>query len=214
MILRTRSRSTCCAEQAHGGVTSMQGCVAYHGGAGSNSEDLAAKICPHLKPLPCASYEDAFLALTNSATDKALVPIEDSLGGSVQEVLDLFLRYVFLSALCIFATRTRSMIAGNAALSADCKFLMPELNSIRCLNIKELHYQNDITLAFIKHNTGLYERHAKSGADSHPPSTCWTFALLAGLKLLCQLLIWRSHSLHSLVYWLLHLAFTVLYLQV
>lgn len=71
----------------------MQGRVAYQGTPGAFGENLAAKLCPDLEPLPCAQYEDVFLALSGFAADRGLVPIEDSLGGSIHDVLDLFMRY-------------------------------------------------------------------------------------------------------------------------
>ena len=73
-------------------MAGLEGRIAYHGGAGSRGEELASSLHPEMELLPCASYDDVFLALASFATEKALVPIEDSLGGSIQEVLDLFLR--------------------------------------------------------------------------------------------------------------------------
>ena len=70
----------------------MQGHIAYQGNPGGFSEELASSLSPNLQPLPCEKYEDAFLALTSFAADKALVPIENSLGGSIHEILDLLLR--------------------------------------------------------------------------------------------------------------------------
>ena len=83
----------CAAVEQAAQAGRRQGCIAYQGGAGSNGEELAAELYPNLDPLPCGNYEDAFLALTSFAAEKALVPIENSLGGSIQEVFDLFLRY-------------------------------------------------------------------------------------------------------------------------
>ena len=70
-----------------------QGHIAYQGAPGGFSEELASSLSPGLQPLPCQQYEDAFLALTGFAAEKALVPIENSLGGSIHEILDLLLRY-------------------------------------------------------------------------------------------------------------------------
>ena len=69
-----------------------RGRVAYQGAPGAFSEALALQLCPDLEPLGCAQYEDAFMALLGFAADRALVPIENSLGGSIHEVLDLFIR--------------------------------------------------------------------------------------------------------------------------
>lgn len=79
-----------CAQLAR--QTPMKGRVAFQGASGGYGEQLSARLCPDLEPLPCAQYEDVFLALTAFAADRALVPIENSLGGSMHEVLDLFMR--------------------------------------------------------------------------------------------------------------------------
>lgn len=71
------------------------GCIAYQGSPGGLSEELAGSLSPNLDPLPCEQYEDAFLALTGFAADKAVVPIENSLGGSIHEILDLLIRLRF-----------------------------------------------------------------------------------------------------------------------
>lgn len=75
-----------------GQQNSLQGRIAYQGTPGAFGSELAAQLCPDLEPLPCSQYEDVFLALSAFAADKALVPIENSLGGSIHEVLDLFMR--------------------------------------------------------------------------------------------------------------------------
>ena len=79
-----------CLQLAQQGIA--QGHIAYQGAPGGFSEELASSLSPGLQPLPCQQYEDVFLALTGFAAEKALVPIENSLGGSIHEILDLLLR--------------------------------------------------------------------------------------------------------------------------
>ena len=69
-----------------------QGHIAFQGAPGSFSEELASNLSPDLQPLPCQGFEDVFLALTGFAAEKAVVPIENSLGGSIHEILDLLSR--------------------------------------------------------------------------------------------------------------------------
>ena len=67
--------------------------VAYQGVPGAYSEQAALKVCPTWEPLPCEQFEVAFQALSQWSAEKAVLPIENSLGGSIHTVYDLLLRY-------------------------------------------------------------------------------------------------------------------------
>ncbi|KAF8071048.1 ADT2 [Scenedesmus sp. PABB004] len=67
--------------------------VAYQGVAGAYSEMAARQACPDAEPVPCEQFEVAFQALSQWTTDWAVLPIENSLGGSIHAVYDLLLRY-------------------------------------------------------------------------------------------------------------------------
>jgi arogenate/prephenate dehydratase len=70
--------------------------VAYQGVPGAYSEVAAAAAAPGADPLPCAQFEVAFQALSQWLADTAVLPIENSAGGSVHAVYDLLLRYAGL----------------------------------------------------------------------------------------------------------------------
>ncbi|WIA11782.1 hypothetical protein OEZ85_011875 [Tetradesmus obliquus] len=67
--------------------------AAYQGVPGAYSEMAACKACPDAEPVPCEQFEVAFQALSQWTTDWAVLPIENSLGGSIHAVYDLLLRY-------------------------------------------------------------------------------------------------------------------------
>lgn len=67
--------------------------VAYQGVPGAYSESAARKACPAAEPMPCEQFEVAFQALSQWVADTAVLPIENSLGGSIHTVYDLLLRY-------------------------------------------------------------------------------------------------------------------------
>lgn len=67
--------------------------VAYQGVPGAYSEVASLKACPTYDPLPCEQFEVAFQALTQWMAERAVLPIENSLGGSIHAVYDLLLRY-------------------------------------------------------------------------------------------------------------------------
>lgn len=60
---------------------------------GAYSEAAALAAFPGCDPLPCRTFEGAFQAAAQWSADAAVVPIENSLGGSIHAVYDLLLRY-------------------------------------------------------------------------------------------------------------------------
>jgi len=66
--------------------------VAYQGAPGAYSEAAALAAVPGCAPLPCEQFETAFGALNQWLADRAVVPIENSLGGSIHAVYDLLLK--------------------------------------------------------------------------------------------------------------------------
>ncbi|XP_022969552.1 arogenate dehydratase 3, chloroplastic-like isoform X1 [Cucurbita maxima] len=67
--------------------------VAYQGVAGAYSEAAAAKACPNFDTIPCDQFETAFESVENRIADLAILPIENSLGGSIHRNYDLLLRH-------------------------------------------------------------------------------------------------------------------------
>ena len=66
--------------------------VAYQGAPGAYSEGAALKAVPGGEPLPCEQFEVAFQALSQWLADRAVLPIENSVGGSIHTVYDLLMR--------------------------------------------------------------------------------------------------------------------------
>lgn len=70
--------------------------VAYQGEPGAYSEQATLKFFEKRgEPsfVPCATFRDMFEALHHGRVDRAAVPIENSLAGTIHENLDLLLRY-------------------------------------------------------------------------------------------------------------------------
>lgn len=67
--------------------------VAYQGLPGAYSESAAAKAYPNCEAVPCELFETAFDAVDRWLVDRAVLPIENSLGGSIHRNYDLLLRY-------------------------------------------------------------------------------------------------------------------------
>jgi len=70
--------------------------VAIQGERGSFSEEAAEKLLgARIAILPCPTFARAFAELSTRRADRSLVPIENTLAGSVHEVYDLLLEHRF-----------------------------------------------------------------------------------------------------------------------
>ncbi|CAA3009618.1 arogenate dehydratase/prephenate dehydratase 2, chloroplastic-like isoform X2 [Olea europaea var. sylvestris] len=67
--------------------------VAYQGVRGAYSESAAEKAYPNCEPVPCEQFDTAFEAVEKWLVDRAVLPIENSLGGSIHRNYDLLLRH-------------------------------------------------------------------------------------------------------------------------
>ncbi|KAF5729065.1 arogenate dehydratase/prephenate dehydratase 1 chloroplastic-like [Tripterygium wilfordii] len=67
--------------------------VAYQGIPGAYSEAAALKAYPKCETVPCEQFEAAFQAVELWLVDKAILPIENSVGGSIHRNYDLLLHH-------------------------------------------------------------------------------------------------------------------------
>ncbi|XP_047966648.1 arogenate dehydratase 2-like [Salvia hispanica] len=67
--------------------------VAYQGVRGAYSESAAEKAYPNCEAVPCEQFDTAFQAVEKWLVDRAVLPIENSLGGSIHRNYDLLLRH-------------------------------------------------------------------------------------------------------------------------
>ncbi|XP_059660638.1 arogenate dehydratase 2-like isoform X2 [Cornus florida] len=67
--------------------------VAYQGVRGAYSESAAEKAYPNCEPVPCEQFDTTFESVERWLVDRAVLPIENSLGGSIHRNYDLLLRH-------------------------------------------------------------------------------------------------------------------------
>jgi prephenate dehydratase len=65
--------------------------IAIQGEPGSFSHEATLRLAPDAEIVPCALSAEVFAALTEESVDAAVIPIENSLAGSVSEHFDLLL---------------------------------------------------------------------------------------------------------------------------
>lgn len=67
--------------------------VAFQGEPGAYSEQAVFEYFGEVETLSCESFEATFAAVQSGRCDQALIPIENSLAGSIHQNYDLLLRY-------------------------------------------------------------------------------------------------------------------------
>lgn len=60
--------------------------IAFQGDFGANSDMACRDMFPELQPLPCPTFEDAFVAVDSGEADLAMIPIENTIAGRVADI--------------------------------------------------------------------------------------------------------------------------------
>ncbi len=64
----------------------MKKIIAYQGEPGANSHIACSDVYPGWETLPCASFEEAFAAISEGRAQLGMIPIENSLAGRVADI--------------------------------------------------------------------------------------------------------------------------------
>ena len=67
--------------------------IAYQGEPGAFSEAAARKVNADAQLVPCKSFEDVFAAVAGGPANYGVLPIENSIGGSIHRNFDLMLEH-------------------------------------------------------------------------------------------------------------------------
>ena len=67
--------------------------IAYQGETGAFSEAASRQVDASAELLPCKSFEDVFIAVDGGTADFGVLPIENSIGGSIHRNFDLLLEH-------------------------------------------------------------------------------------------------------------------------
>ncbi|MCL6708682.1 prephenate dehydratase [Pseudomonas sp. R2.Fl] len=67
-------------------MTTKTNRISFQGDYGANSDMACRDMFPDMEPLPCPTFEDAFVAVENGDADLAMIPIENTIAGRVADI--------------------------------------------------------------------------------------------------------------------------------
>ena len=67
--------------------------IAYQGAPGAYSEAAGLRFKPSAEPMPCETFEDVFAAVETHQATHGIIPIENSVGGTIRRNYDLLLKH-------------------------------------------------------------------------------------------------------------------------
>jgi prephenate dehydratase len=114
--------------------------VAIQGELGSFSHEAAERMLPRCTVVPCARSAEVFDRLQRGSAAAAVIPIENSLAGTVAEHADLLLtREVFIQAEFLLRIVHNVIAAPGVKLSALCKVLSHPVALDQCRDFFRRH---------------------------------------------------------------------------
>jgi prephenate dehydratase len=60
--------------------------ISFQGEPGANSDTACRNVYPSMEPMPCATFEDAFIAVETGKADLGMIPIENTIAGRVADI--------------------------------------------------------------------------------------------------------------------------------
>lgn len=94
--------------------------VAFQGEYGAYSEEAARAVYPRGTPVPCRLLRDAFDAVVSGAVEFAVVPVENSQAGSINDTYDLLLEHhERLHIVAEYMLRVRHMLLALPGQTLD-----------------------------------------------------------------------------------------------
>ncbi len=158
--------------------------VAFQGELGAFSQTAAHHIFgPKIRPVPCVSFDDVFDAVDRKKADLAVIPIENSLAGSVYQNFDLLVKHALEAIAETFVRIELNLIAhpktrldqvrevySHPVALAQCQKFLKGLRKVEQISF----YDTAGSVKYLKEG-GLQESAAVASADS---------ARLYGMKIL------------------------------
>lgn len=162
--------------------------VAIQGEPGSFSHEAALKLEPAADIVPCSLSADVFAALSNGNVDAAVIPIENSLAGSVLEHFDLLLTHdVRVERETLLRIRHNLIAVSGASVDTIDRVFSHPVALAQCRRFLADHPRMDSFAAYdtagsVKQLVELRDRHAAAIASESAASYYGAVILQANIE--------------------------------
>src|SRR5690606_23563960 len=116
--------------------------VAYQGVPGAYSEMAARRLFPDCKVLPCETFDDVFAAVEKKKADRGVIPVENSLGGSIHQNYDLLARHALTVTRETYVRVEHALMALRGTRLANLRAVLSHPQALaQCSNFFAAHPQ-------------------------------------------------------------------------
>jgi prephenate dehydratase len=110
--------------------------IVFQGEPGANSHLAIAEAYPSHAPVPCATFEDAFTAISSGEADLGMIPIENSVAGRVADIHHLMPDSNLHIVAEHFMPVRHQLLAVKGATLADIRSVESHVHALgQCRNI-------------------------------------------------------------------------------
>jgi len=144
-------------------LKSSGGHIAFQGEAGAFSELACIRFAPPLTPLPCATFEEVFEAVSAGRAERAMLPIENSLAGRVADIHHLLPEAGLHIVAEHFLPVEHHLMARTGAALADIKAVRSHVMALgQCRRFLKEH---NLRAKIAGDTAGAARRLAEKGRD-------------------------------------------------
>ena len=104
--------------------------IAFQGAPGAYSDVAARAVFPGIETVPCASFDDAFAAVHDGATDLAMIPVDNTLAGRVADVHRLLPKHDLFIIGEYFHPVHHCLLGVKGSKKEDLKFVHSHVHAI------------------------------------------------------------------------------------
>jgi len=162
--------------------------IAIQGEPGSFSHEAALKLVPGASIVPCTLSADAFAALVDATVEAAVIPIENSLAGSVLEHFDLLLAHdVQVQRETLLRIRHNLIAISGASIGEIDRVFSHPVALAQCRRFLAQHSRMEVyasydTAGSVKQLVELRDRHAGAIASEAAAHYYGAQILQAGIE--------------------------------
>src|SRR5215218_10233540 len=104
--------------------------ISFQGESGANSHIACLEAYPEHEPLPCATFEDAFAAISSGEAALGMIPIENSVAGRVADIHHLLPQSGLFIVGEWFLPIRHQLMAPRGAKLADIKTVESHVHAL------------------------------------------------------------------------------------